>query len=80
MEENNIYIPFELQGGLQIGYTSRGFLFGITGNLDSNWYNEGNRTNIENDRFYAKAYVGYRFDAPKLVEKTFNYINETLGL
>jgi len=78
--ENNVYWPLSLDGGLQVGYSSEHIIFGVVANFETYWYNEDERTNIENDQFFAKLYFGYRFEPPKAVKKPFNWLNKQLGL
>ena len=76
----NTYWPLSLDGGLQVGYSSERIIFGVVANFETSWYREDERTNIENDQFFAKLYFGYRFEAPKIVKKPFNWLNQQLGL
>lgn len=78
--ENNIYWPLGLNGGLQLGYSSRYFIFG--GNLifESIWYHEDSQNTIINDKVFAKFYFGYRLDTPKAIQKSFDWMNEKIGL
>lgn len=69
--ENNTYVTRALEGGLQLGYSSNKVIFGGSFNFSANWYNEDKRTSIENDKLFGLLYVGYRFDTPTFVEKTF---------
>jgi hypothetical protein len=78
--ENHMYWPLSVDGGLQLGYSSSKFIYGANLEFESTWYNEDSMTNITNDTMFEKIYFGYRFDAPKSVKKTFNSINEKLGL
>ena len=80
INENDVYWPVSLDGGLQLGYSSSKFIYGANLNFETTWYNEDNMTNITNDILFAKIYFGYRFDAPKKVTETFNRINKKLGL
>mgnify|MGYP000981825579 CR=1 FL=1 len=79
VKESNIYWPISFDGGLQIGYSSNSFFYGANLKSETTWYNEDHTTNISNDRVFGKIYLGYRFDAPKKVEKTVNWIKEKLG-
>jgi len=79
VNESNIYWPISFDGGLQIGYSSSSFFYGANLKFETTWYNEDSKTNILNDRVFAKIYLGYRFDAPKKVKKTINMIKEKLG-
>ncbi len=74
------YLIKTLETGLQIGYSSRKIIFGGNINFNNNWYDDNNVTNILNNKVYAKIYVGYRLDAPKIVQKPFKWINKVLGL
>lgn len=78
--ENNVHWPLSFDGGLQIGYSSRKYIYGANLKFETTWYNENSMTNITNDMFFIKIYFGYRFNAPKKVKKTFKEINKKLGL
>lgn len=80
VNENKIYWPISLDGGLQIGYSDSKFIYGANLKFETTWYNEDNATNITNDTMFAKIYFGYRFNAPKKVEKIFEDINKKLRL
>uniref|UniRef100_UPI0040496C42 hypothetical protein n=1 Tax=Gelidibacter sp. TaxID=2018083 RepID=UPI0040496C42 len=60
-----------MEGGLQLGYSSNKVIFGGSFNFSANWYNEDKGTSIENDKLFGLLYVGYRFDTPQFVERTF---------
>mgnify|MGYP000918688844 FL=1 len=72
LEDKNQHFIKTLDCGLQLGFSSDKFIFGLNLNFDGNWYNEDKTTNIEDDKFYAKIYFGYRFDSPKVIRKLFN--------
>ncbi|BAO76411.1 DUF4421 family protein [Winogradskyella sp. PG-2] len=78
--EHNTYYPLGLSGGLQLGYSSTRYIFGANINFDSNWYDEDAQSVINNDKTFAKIYFGYRFDAPKFVKNSFDWINNKVGL
>ncbi|NER08910.1 DUF4421 domain-containing protein [Muriicola jejuensis] len=61
--------PISFDGGLQLGYSSSKIIFGGNFNFETTWYTSDNTTNITNNSLYAKVYVGYRFDAPRIVKK-----------
>ena len=75
-EELEKYQINRLKGGLQLGYSSRKIIFGANINFNVNWYNEDESTSIINDKSYAKLYFGYRFNAPKFIQKPFKWINK----
>lgn len=77
---NNTYFPFSFRGGLQLGYSNQRIIFGANLNIQDTWYNEDNRTTIENDLTYFKVYFGYRFNSPNIIKKPFNWLEKKLGL
>ncbi len=77
-EEKNQELIKGLDGGLQIGFSSEKFVFGADINFDVNWYNEHKTTNIIDDIIYAKIYLGYRFKAPKMLQKPVKWINKKI--
>ncbi|WP_299886866.1 DUF4421 family protein [uncultured Lacinutrix sp.] len=80
IKERNVYWPAAFDGGLQLGYSSNKFIYGANLKFQNTWYNEDSMTNITNDSVFAKIYFGYRFNAPKIVEKPFNWIEKKFGL
>ena len=80
MTENSTYFPLGLSGGLQLGYSSKRYIFGVNINFDNTWYNEDSQSIVNNDKTFAKIYLGYRFDAPKFVENSFERINNKINL
>lgn len=77
LEENETNWPIALDGGLQLGYSSRKWIFGASVNFETTQYNEKDRTNVLNDRVFAKAYFGYRLDPPKFIARLFDGKNKT---
>ena len=67
-----------LDGGLQLGFNSKKYYFGAEANFDVNAYNEDQMTNIVDDEIYAKVYFGYRFKAPKILQKPVKWINKRI--
>ncbi len=79
VEREGDFLTF-LDGGLQLGYSSKKVIFGMNYNFEDSWAKEGKGETTYNDRSYAKIYIGYRFNAPKAVQKKFDEINKKLGL
>ncbi len=77
--EKSTYWPISFDGGLQLGYSSRKIIFGGNFNFETTWYNSDNTTNITNNYLYAKLYVGYRFDPPRIVKKIVSPKNKKGG-
>lgn len=63
-----------------VGYNSKTFYAGVLGNLRFNNYNDGRQERLEDKQIYGNFYVGYRFDAPKIVLETAQKVNSLLGL
>ncbi|MBL4663629.1 MAG: DUF4421 family protein [Flavobacteriaceae bacterium] len=80
LSEHNVYWPVSLDGGLQLGYSAERIIFGVIANSEATWYNEDERTNVENNQVFAKIYFGYRLQPPKVVKKSFYWLNEQFGL
>lgn len=70
-EERNTFFTRNISTGINLGYSSKRVIFGINANLSAEWYNEDSVSSTENDQFYGVVYFGYRFDAPKMLEKLF---------
>ena len=78
-KEKNQHLINALEGGLQLGYSSRKIIFGVNINFDASWYNEDKTTNVIDDKVYAKLYLGYKFNPPKIIQKLFKKTNKKLG-
>ena len=74
------HYPLSLSKGLQLGYSSRRIIFGLNINNQFNWFREDSVTAITEDRIYGLVYFGYRFDAPKFLDNTFNWMYSKLGM
>ena len=80
IKENNIHLPISLDGGIQIGYISTRFIYGVNLKFDTTWYNEDRDTSVSNNTLFGKVYFGYRFNAPKKIQNSFNWLNDKLGI
>ena len=65
---------FSIEGRLNLGYNSQNFYSGLQLNTYAVTYNENPETKVENSTTYFQLYFGYRFGAPKSVEKLFDKI------
>ena len=72
--ENKTLFTRQLEGGLQLGYSSKRVIFGGSFNFSANWYNEDKNSITENDKIYGVVYFGYRFDTPKFIEDSYNWL------
>lgn len=73
-------IPFSINGGLQIGYSSEKIIFGAKCNFESNYYNENHKTHITKDIIFATVYFGFRLTPPKAIKRVFDKAHEKIGL
>lgn len=73
-------VPFSINGGLQIGYSSEKIIFGAKCNLESNYYNESHQTHITNDIIFTTVYLGFRLTPPKAVKKIFDKAHKKTGI
>lgn len=85
-EENGVILKYSnqhlvktLDGGLQLGFSSRKIIFGVNVNFDINWHNEDKTTIVVDNKIYSKLYFGYRLNAPKAIQKPFKWINKQFG-
>jgi hypothetical protein len=69
--ETKSYLTRSVSTGLNLGYSSKKVIFGANLTFNASWYNEGQNSRTENDRFYGVLYVGYRFEPPNVVKKLF---------
>lgn len=74
--EQNTLLTTALNLGLYFGYTSENIVAGANFNFDSKASNAKTKTNIISDRSYAKLYFGYRFNAPKALEKRVDWLKK----
>jgi hypothetical protein len=77
--ERATYFTRFLEGGLQLGYSSKRIIFGGSFNYNANWYNSDKNTVVENDQVYGVIYFGYRFDTPKFIENSYNWLTKKVG-
>lgn len=78
--EKHTYLTRFLEGGIKLGYNSNNILFGASFNFNANWYNEDSKNHIENDKIYGLLYFGYRFNAPKFIQKPIEKVEDKLKL
>ncbi len=71
-DEKTDYSIKNINGGLNLGYSSERVIFGLNMTLSADWYNSDSSSAVENDQFYGVIYVGYRFDPPKAIDKIFH--------
>lgn len=76
--DNSTYFNRLIEGGLQVGYSSNKLIFGGSFNFRSSRYNSNNNTITENNQIFGKVYLGYRFDTPKFIENSFNWLTKTI--
>ena len=74
--EHTTYFTKFLQGGLQIGYSSNKVIFGGSFNVSVRRYNSDENAVTENDQIYGILYFGYRFDAPKFIDRNFRRLSK----
>jgi hypothetical protein len=72
IKSKDSYTTQALDGGIQLGYSSRKVIFGVNLNFDVNGYKENSETTITNDKLYGLLYFGIRLTPPKAVSKFFN--------
>ncbi len=70
----------KIAGGLRFGYNSRKIIFGLSVNFDSNFYQKEENIHASNDMAYSKLYLGYRFDAPRIIKKPIKWVKNSLKL
>jgi len=77
-KEKKQHIISELDGGLQLGFSSKKIIFGVKANFYMNWYNDSKTTTVIENKVYTKMYFGYRFNSPKILQKKIKWINEKI--
>jgi len=80
-DENNVLIEksmthpnFSLEGRLNLGYNSDTIFTGMQFNTFGVSYNKSPENKVEDSNAYFQIYFGYRFGAPKMIERLFNKI------
>jgi hypothetical protein len=76
--EKDTYLTKFLEGGLQIGYSTKKVIFGANFNFNSSWYKKDKVSLVENDQVFGVVYFGYRFDTPKFIEDSYNWLNKKI--
>lgn len=69
-----------LEGGLQLGYASKKFIFGVGFSFDVKAYKEDKFNAVVNDKLYGNIYFGYRLNTPPFIDRTYNKLAKKLGL
>ncbi len=69
-----------LGGALQMGYASKKIIFGGGFHFDLNNYDTDTFSTVINNKTYGFIYFGYRFNAPKFIDKTYNKFAKKFGL
>ncbi len=77
--QRKTFVSRQLEGGLQLGYSSKRIIFGGNFNFSANWYNSEKNSVNENNQIYGIIYFGYRFDAPKFIENSYNWLTKKVG-
>lgn len=79
-KESITSLSTSLQFTMGFGYHSKSFYTGVLANLQFNNHNDGRQSRLEDEQIFGQIYVGYRFDAPKLVLDTAQRVNTFLGV
>lgn len=69
---------FAYNGNITMSYQIKNFFFGsqfYSNNVSSK---EDKSTNLSNNINYGLVFIGYRFNAPKIIEKPFNWVEKKL--
>lgn len=80
LNDYHTYFTRFLEGGLQLGYSSKRVIVGCRFHFNSNWYNQDRNVSVSNDSFYGLAYIGYRFNTPKFIDKAYKWSMNLVGL
>lgn len=77
-EEKDQYFTYEYGAGIHLGYNSENFFCGGRVNYSSLNYTEENKNGFRDDSFYGLIFIGYRFNTPKKVKKTYDKVREKI--
>ncbi len=80
LKENNTYLTRSVEGGIQIGYAAERWVFGASFLFDVNGYDEERLGSVENNKFFAQVYVGYRLNTPGFIDRAYNKAAKKVGL
>lgn len=76
VKDNYTFVSRHLDGGLQVGFNSKRFILGARVNMNVSWYNDESDGLVEDDQIFGIAFLGYRFDTPKIFSKTYHSVVE----
>lgn len=79
-EERNTYLIRMLEGGMQIGYAAERWVFGSSFVFDVNGYDDERLGSVENNKFFAQIFVGYRLNTPGFIDRAYNKAARKIGL
>ncbi|MGB5237133.1 MAG: DUF4421 family protein [Flavobacteriaceae bacterium] len=80
IEESRTYLTRGIEGGIQIGYAAERWVFGSSFVFDVNGYDEERLGSVENNKFFAQVYVGYRLNTPGFIDRGYNKAARKIGL
>jgi len=75
-EKKETYTNFIFEGRLNLGYNSDKIFTGMQFNVNGVSYNKDQETKVEDSNTYFQLYFGYRFGAPKVLERLFDKIHK----
>ncbi|NQY27842.1 MAG: DUF4421 family protein [Flavobacteriaceae bacterium] len=75
-EKKETYTNSIFEGRLNLGYNSNKIFTGVQFNINGVSYNKDQETNVEDSNSYLQLYLGYRFGAPKVIERLFDKIHK----
>jgi len=75
-ENKQTYTNFIFDGRLNLGYNSDKIFTGMQFNVSGVSYNKTPETNVADSSTYFQLYFGYRFGAPKMLERLFDKIHK----
>lgn len=79
-KENNNFPYYTYDGAVTLGYNSASFYAGARYDFKNLSNFDKTEENLLETSNYFEFHIGYRFDAPKFVKKTFDWIEGTTGL
>jgi hypothetical protein len=75
-QNKETYTNFVFEGRLNLGYNSDKIFTGMQFNVNGVTYNKNQETKVEDSNAYFQLYFGYRFGAPKMLERLFDKIHK----
>ncbi len=79
-KENSNYAYYVLDGSVGLGYNSKTFYFGTRYDLKNSSNFDQNQESLSVVNNYFEFYIGYHFESPNFIKKSFNWLEDKTNL